>query len=299
MNDCFFHQKWKFLCVSVCALLLSAWVYGQEANQARGYVRAEDGSPVRGASVIVTNKGTRFSVGTQTDSSGFFEFRNLPAGDAYAFNISSTGYTEEHLSGYSINARSNISLLVKLKSKTTDLNEVIVIGYGTQKLRDVNAAIVSVKPEHMDKTTQPSIDNLLQGQAAGVTVFNSSEPGGGVSVLIRGATSAAAGNGPLVVIDGFPVIYDAVEPGTGKYYNGGRGALNDINPNDVASIQVLKDAAATSIYGARGSNGVILITTKRAKLGSVVEGAISTSVQTIAKRPELLTAKEFLIEQNR
>ncbi|MBD1420595.1 SusC/RagA family TonB-linked outer membrane protein [Sphingobacterium chuzhouense] len=295
-----FFREWKKSFLIFYTICLTGFAFGQNSNSAKGYVRDDKGEPLGGASIVVTNTISGFTSGTSSDSSGYFEFRHLPIGDTYSFTISNTGYIEEKLSGYRIKENSNISLLVKLKAQVTDLDEVIVIGYGTQRRKDVNAAIVSVNPEHIDKTSQPSIDNLLQGQASGVTVTNSSEPGGGVSVLIRGATSAAAGNGPLVVIDGFPVIYDAVEPGSGnKYYNGGRGALNDINPNDIESIQVLKDAAATSIYGARGSNGVILITTKRAKLGSVVEGSLNTSYQTIARRPQLLTAKEFLVEQNR
>ncbi|GAB3425896.1 SusC/RagA family TonB-linked outer membrane protein [Niabella aquatica] len=295
-----FFLKWKPFFLAFCAICITNLVFSQVTNLVKGYVRDEEGAPLVGASIVVTNTASGFTSGTVSDSTGYFEFSHLPVGDAYSFSISNTGYKEEVLSGYKIKENSNISLLIKLKSQVTNIEEVIVIGYGTQRRKDVNAAIVSVRPEQLDKTSQPSIDNMLQGQASGVTVTNANEPGGGVSVLIRGATSAAAGNGPLVVIDGFPVIYDAVEPGSGnKYYNGGRGALNDINPNDVESIQVLKDAAATSIYGARGSNGVILITTKRAKVGSVVEGSINTSFQTIARRPELLTAKEFLIEQNR
>ncbi|MFT3904220.1 MAG: TonB-dependent receptor [Niabella sp.] len=295
-----FFLKWKRSVLVFCAICITDIVFGQTPNLVKGYVRDEEGRPLTGASIVVSNMRSGFTSGTASDSTGYFEFRHLPVGDSYSFSISNTGYTEEKLSGYKIKEDSNISLLIKLKEQIRGLDEVIVIGYGTQRRKDVNAAIVSVRPEQLDKTSQPSIDNMLQGQASGVTVTNANEPGGGVSVLIRGATSAAAGNGPLVVIDGFPVIYDAVEPGSGnKYYNGGRGALNDINPNDVASIQVLKDAAATSIYGARGSNGVILITTKRAKIGSVVEASLNTSVQAIARRPRLLTAKEFLIEQNR
>lgn len=300
MYYCFWFRKGKSILLMLLALFTVNGLFAQTFNVIKGQVRDEEGRSVAAASVVVTNNATAFSAGTLTDSLGYFELKNIPAGDAYSFTVTSSGYQEEKMSGYKIKANSNISLLIKLKLQTTDMNEVIVIGYGTQKRKDVNAAIVSIKPELLDKTSQPSIDNLLQGQAAGVTVTNASEPGGGVSVLIRGATSAAAGNGPLVVIDGFPVIYDPVDPGSGnKFYNGGRGALNDINPNDIASIQILKDAAATSIYGARGSNGVILITTKRAKTGSQVEGAFNTSFQTVVQRPKLLTAKEFLIEQNR
>jgi TonB-linked SusC/RagA family outer membrane protein len=254
-----------------------------------GKVTNDKQEPLKGVSVALKNS----IIGTSTDDNGAF---NLNIGNKSGTLIFSyVGYKERQ-----VNVTASTQLNIVLQPENDSLDQIVVIGYGTQRKRDVNAAITSVKPEQLDKTSQTSVDQMLQGQAAGVTTFNSTQPGGGVSVLIRGATSTGAGNGPLVVIDGFPVIYDPVEPGSGnKYYFGGRGALNDINPNDIASIEILKDASATAIYGARGSNGVILITTKRAKLGSSVEYTFNASVQDIAKRPELLNAKEFLVEQNR
>lgn len=254
----------------------------------KGQVKDEKGEVMPGVSVKIKNESTS----TITDASGNFSIPIFSKNDRLVFSY--IGYeTQEAL----VNGRLFIN--ISMQTQASALDQVIVVGYGTQKKSDVNAAIVSINPGKIDKTAQPSIDHMLQGQAAGLTVMNSSQPGGGTTVNIRGATSTGAGNGPLVVIDGFPVIYDGVEPGSGNKYNfGSRGALNDINPNDIASIEILKDASATAIYGARGSNGVILITTKRGKVGSEVTYSANTSFQQIVNRPELLNAKEFLIEQN-
>jgi TonB-linked SusC/RagA family outer membrane protein len=254
----------------------------------KGQVKNENGEPMPGVSVRIKS-GT---VSAITDATGNFSIAVLNDEDKLIFSY--VGYESQEVP---VNGRPLIN--ITLKSQTSALDQVVVVGYGTQKKSDVNAAIVSINPDRIDKTAQPSIDQMLQGQAAGLSITNSSQPGGGTVVNIRGATSTGAGNGPLVVIDGFPVIYDAVEPGSGNKYNlGSRGALNDINPNDIASIEILKDASATAIYGARGSNGVILITTKRGKVGSEVTYSVNTSVQDLVNKPELLNAKEYLIEQN-
>ncbi|WP_158280716.1 SusC/RagA family TonB-linked outer membrane protein [Pararcticibacter amylolyticus] len=254
----------------------------------KGRVTDQRGEPLPGVSVKIKGEPT----GVVTDIQGTFSINVQSDNQVLVFTYVGFAPREVPVKGKS-------TIEISLKEQVTSLNEIVVVGYGTQKKSDVNAAIVSVKPEQIDRTAQPAIDQMLQGQAAGLTVFNSSQPGGGVSLFIRGQTSTGAGNGPLVVIDGFPVIYDAVEPGSGNKYNmGGRGALNDINPNDIASIEILKDASATAIYGARASNGVILITTKRAKAGVSVDYSFNTSYQSIAKKPELLNAREYMTEQN-
>ncbi|PST81831.1 SusC/RagA family TonB-linked outer membrane protein [Pedobacter yulinensis] len=263
----------------------------QPARQLRvtGRVSNERGEPMSGVNVLHRESKRAVTSG----ENGTFSIEIPAAGGALVFSF--VGYQSQEIT---VPASGN--LLVTLQPQAQSMEEVVVLGYGTQKRSDVNASIVSIKPEIIDKTAQPSIDQMLQGQAAGLTVVNSSQPGGGTVVNIRGATSTGAGNGPLVVIDGFPVIYDPVEPGSGnKYNNGSRGALNDINPNDIASIEILKDASATAIYGARGSNGVILITTKRGRQGSSIEYNLNTSVQEITRAPELLNATEFMVEQNK
>jgi TonB-linked SusC/RagA family outer membrane protein len=252
-----------------------------------GTVTDVSGSSLQGASINIRNS----SRGTLTDKDGRF---SMEVSDTDVLVITYTGYVPEEVTVESGNA-----LNIRLSPGSGALNDVVVIGYGTQKKRDVTGAISSVKPEQLDKATAPTVTQMLQGQAAGLTVFNTSQPGGSSALYIRGATSTGAGNDPLIVIDGFPIVNDAVEPGSGnKYYMGSRSFLNDINPNDIASIEVLKDASATAIYGARGSNGVILITTRRGKTGTDISYDFNTTVQTMAKRPELLDGKNFMIQQN-
>ncbi|GGH13651.1 SusC/RagA family TonB-linked outer membrane protein [Mucilaginibacter phyllosphaerae] len=160
---------------------------------------------------------------------------------------------------------------VKLKSSTTSLNEVVAIGYGAQKRQDVNGAISSVTAKDIQNIPQTSIDQMLQGKAAGVTITNGSgAPGSSASVHIRGITSLSGSNEPLYVVDGVFIGGAAISTNTNQ--NNGENTISPlsyINPNDIASIDILKDASATAIYGSRASNGVIIITTKKGKNGSV------------------------------
>ncbi|SEP08071.1 TonB-linked outer membrane protein, SusC/RagA family [Mucilaginibacter gossypiicola] len=181
-----------------------------------------------------------------------------------------------------------ISINVVLQEDNKELKEVVVVGYGNQERKDVTGAVGSVKMNNVKEIKTASLDLKLAGQLAGVTVNQvTGTPGGGVSVNIRGAGSVGAGDDPLYVIDGFPI-----SPGFDQYQN----PLSTINPDDIESISVLKDAASTAIYGSRGSNGVILVTTKRAKKGeSSVTVNTSTGVQTILPQSKLkmMTATEF------
>ena len=146
-----------------------------------------------------------------------------------------------------ISGRNQIS--VSLKNTVSNLNEVVVVGYGTQKRKDVTGAVSSVSAATIAKVPVTTLDQALQGRAPGVQVINNdASPGGNISVLIRGIGSlASGGNNPLYVVDGYPTT----------------GGINNINPNDIASIDVLKDASATAIYGIRAANGVVIITTKK------------------------------------
>lgn len=185
-----------------------------------------------------------------------------------------------------INKRTEIN--VTLEEDNTQMSEVVVIGYGNLERKDVTGAVGSVKMGNIQEIKAASIDLKLAGQLAGVTVNQvTGTPGGGVSINVRGAGSIGAGDDPLYVIDGFPV-----SPGFDQYSN----PLSTINPDDIESISVLKDAASTAIYGSRGSNGVILITTKRAKKGeSGVTVNTSTGIQRILPQSKLkmMTAAEF------
>lgn len=254
-----------------------------------GTVLDENGDPVIGANIV--EKGT--TNGTATDVDGRF---SLQVAESAVIHISYLGYVATDVSTLGKN-----SFNVVLQEDTRTLEEVVVVGYGTMKKSDVNAAIVSVKAEDLVKVSSPDFSEMLMGRAAGLTVTQSSaQPGGGVEVLIRGGASTGAGNQPLYVIDGFPIVNDGVSPGSGNQWSAGNHSpLSDINPNDIASIEILKDASATAIYGARGANGVVLVTTKRGTNKTRVEYNLITSVQSIIKKPELLNGREFMIEQNR
>ena len=189
-------------------------------------------------------------------------------------------------------------LSVTMSEDTDMLDEVIVVGYGTMKKKDLTGAVASVKMDDAPVGTVSTISHALAGKAAGLQVnMVSAQPGSGSNFRIRGAASVNAGNDPLVIIDGFPVnptSDDAIK--TGKYDAGSSdNILASINPNDIESMQILKDASATAIYGARGANGVVLITTKQGKQGKLqvsYDGYVG--FQNVYKMPDLLNAKEYM-----
>ena len=176
------------------------------------------------------------------------------------------------------------------------LEEVVVIGYGTQKKKDLTGSSAQVSAEDFNGGVVTSPEMLIQGKAAGITITpTNGEPGGGVSVRVRGGTSISSSNEPLYVIDGMPVqSANTLPDGTGLTGGSQRNPLSRLNPNDIESITVLKDASATAIYGARGANGVVLITTKKGKGGAMsVDYNYQVSASTLAKKLDLLTADEY------
>lgn len=241
-----------------------------------GQVKDENGETLPG--VTVTVKGTNNAV--ITDAEGHF---NIEADDNAVLLFSFVGYS---VTNEPVNGRSVIN--IQLKQNNQQLNDVVVIGYGNQSRKDVTGAVGTVKMANVAEIKTASLDLKLAGQLAGVTVNQvTGTPGGGVAINIRGAGSVGAGDDPLYVVDGFPL-----SPEFDQYSN----PLSTINPDDIESINVLKDAASTAIYGSRGANGVILITTKRAKKGdSNVTLSSSTGVQTILSQSKLkmMTAQEY------
>jgi len=222
------------------------------------------------ANITVQVKGT--STSTQTNNSGNYTI-SAPANGTLVFTAVGFGTQET-----GVNNRSSID--VNLQSTTAQLEQVVVVGYGTQRRKDVTGAVSSVTAAQIEKVPVNTIDQALQGRAAGVQVVNNDgRPGGGVSVQIRGVGSLAAnGNEPLYVVDGYPIS----------------GGLNNINPNDIATIDVLKDASAASIYGVRAANGVVIITTKRGRKDGVqVTLDANNSFQSKPKRYDVLNAQEF------
>jgi TonB-dependent starch-binding outer membrane protein SusC len=216
-----------------------------------GKVLDDKGAPVPNASVLVM--GTQ--VGTTTKSDGSFSL-NVPS-TGKTLVISSVNFTKQEVRLGASNTYS-----ITLKASADDLEEVIVTGYQQQKKREVNAAVSRIDAKQIENIPVPSVDRLLQGRASGVQVnANNGVPGGAVNILIRGAGSINAGTQPLFVVDGIQIN------GTTTNIQTQTNPIAFLNPDDVESFEILKDAAATSIYGARGGNGVVLITTKKGKAG--------------------------------
>lgn len=187
---------------------------------------------------------------------------------------------------------------VTMEEDVEALDEVVVVGYGTTKKTDITGSVASVSEKYFNKGVTVSPEQLIAGKVSGVQIVQSSgEPGGGINVNIRGMGSLNAGNSPLYVVDGFPIDNSSTVSGTGSNFTGMRTArnpLNSINPNDIASIEVLKDASASAIYGSRGANGVVLITTKRGTTGALkVDYDTYFGIQNVMNDLELLSAEEY------
>ncbi len=245
---------------------------------------AKDGSPIAAASVVV--KGA--SVGTKTTADGSFAI-TIPSTVAKLV-ISSVGYSSRE-----VDATGNIA--VSLNQTSNQLNEVVVVGYGTRKVKDATGSVVSLGEKSFNKGVIASPEELLQGRTAGVNVTsNSGEPGGAINVTIRGTSSVRSNNNPLYVVDGVP-LYGGGMTGSGLSVEGSttaRNPLSFINPNDIENISILKDASSAAIYGARGANGVVLITTKSGKGKPSLTFNMTTSVATPAARYDLANPQEFM-----
>ena len=272
-------------------LLVLLYVFVSVQVQAQGSISGlikdrETGNPIIGAT-ITSSSGIKTSSGPD----GKFSI-NLNPNDK-SITISFVGY---ELKTESIDGREFYD--ITLTSSENALNEVVVIGYGTAKRSDVTGAVSSLNEKDFNKGVNTSPEQLLAGKVAGVQVVQSSgEPGGGISVNIRGMGSINASNSPLYVVDGFPIDNSVTVGGTGANFTGmksARNPLNAINPNDIASIEVLKDASATAIYGSRGANGVVMITTKRGKTGGLkVDYDGYYGVQNVQHDLDILNAEEY------
>ena len=214
----------------------------------------KDGAPVSGASVAA--KGT--TTGTSTAADGSFQL-SVPA-SAKVLVVSSVGFGTVE-----VNITDNMNIV--LAASGSNLNEVVVVGYGSARKKDLTGAVAQVKAKDFNKGVLTGADQLIQGKVAGVQVVNNSgAPGGATTVRVRGSASIRSSNQPLFVVDGVPLDSGNARPGLGNSLGGipGGNPLNFINPNDIASMEILKDASAAAIYGSRGANGVILITTIKA-----------------------------------
>ncbi|WAC42372.1 TonB-dependent receptor [Pedobacter sp. SL55] len=258
-----------------------------EKIKVNGMVTEADNQPIIGAGVKI--KGTTET--TVTDQNGKF---SLLAEKGATLLISYVGFVSEE-----IQAVAGKTLKVVLEESNIVMNEVVVVGYGTVRKRDLTGSISTLKSENFNVGLMTSPTQLMQGRVAGVNITsNGGEPGVGMTVRVRGANSIRSGQDPLYVVDGVPLDITDVQASGGSISGVGASAkknpLNFLNTDDIESIEVLKDASATAIYGARGSNGVVLVTTKKGKKG---DGSVNysgyTSVSELPKKLDVLTADEF------
>jgi len=256
----------------------------------RGKVTNEKGEPLVGVTILEKGKLN----GTSTNEKG--EFTLSLINEKATLVITSTGYE-----GTEISVENKSTVKIKLISTAKTLDDIVVIGYGTVKKSDLTGSVSKVKLENAAQQTSSSYEQLLQGKASGVNITqNSGDPGSGITFNIRGTTSLGS-NQPLIVIDGVPVESDNAtvfaKPGADYFTSQAQpgNALANINPNDIESIEVLKDASSTAIYGSRGANGVVMITTKRGKAGrDKVSYNYRYDASQIPKEIPMLNSTQFL-----
>ena len=245
---------------------------------------SQDGLP--GVTVIISNIDGSNKQGTTTNENGDFSFSNLETGKTYKLEFSFIGYEKQSIDSFMLTEQNKNSLAVTLKESTSDLAEVVVVGYGTTNKKDVTGSVKSLKSAEFNSGIINSPEQLLQGKVSGVNVTSSTgEPGGAQNITVRGPGGLRTGSTPLFVVDGMALDNSATGSGN---------PLNFLNPSDIESMDVLKDASATAIYGARGANGVILITTKKGKAGKAsVNYSGSFGLSKMARPLDLLSADEF------
>jgi TonB-dependent starch-binding outer membrane protein SusC len=281
-------MKQTLRCLWLALLLLGAQEALAQRTITGKVLSGEDNSPLPGVNVLI--KGT--TVGTATDADGIYKL-SLPAG-SNVLVFSSIGFLTQEVD---VGNRSVVDLTLATDAKT--ITEVVVVGYGEQDRRTVTSSIASVSAKELKDMPVPSADQLLQGRASGVQIgAQSGTPGGGMFVRVRGTTSITANNDPLYIVDG-------VFMNNSNLSNTGLGGqvtnpIADLNPADIESMEVLKDANATAIYGARGANGVVIITTKRGKLnsGTKVNLGYYKAFSSAWRLPEVVDGPTFGLLQN-
>ena len=251
---------------------------------------ARNGEALIGASVIVKSEKGK---GVVTDIDGRFALQTKTEAPL-TLRVEYVGYRPLDVDVYDFEEPVEITLI----DNSSKLDEVVVVGYGTQKRNQLTGSVTTIKADIFEKAVAPTLDGALGGQVAGLNVTASSgQPGADSHIRIRGGNSVNASNEPLYVVDGFIYFKDAANNTTGiGAIEGSLNPLATINPNDIESIEVLKDVSATAIYGSRGANGVILITTKKGKIGegkAHINYNYSLGVSSIAKKLDLLTASEW------
>jgi TonB-linked SusC/RagA family outer membrane protein len=273
--------------LTVFLMVMAVSVYAQRQNLS-GKVTDSSGGALPGVTVVVI--GT--TVGTITDNNGEFKLQAPPNAKTLVFSFIGMERQEVPIAG-------KVIINVVLKEESVALEEVVAVGYGTMKKSDITGSVTSVKTEELSRSGSISIDQALAGKVAGVTVTQSSGvPGSGSFVKIRGISSMQ-GSAPLYVIDGVPMDNTSLSSINGGEAGGTLSPLSSINPNDIESMEILKDASATAIYGSRGANGVVLITTKSGKSGiGKIEVNAEYGITAIPDFIDLQDANQYVLTRN-
>lgn len=277
-------KKNRLLVLIINLLFICSGIYAQNHSISGKVTDATNGEPIPGVNVFV--KGT--TNGTITDVEGNYQI-TANAGDVIEFSF--IGMITK-----TVKLKGQTEVDMAMASDLVDLDEVVVVGYGTVKRSDLTGSVVSVTSEDLDQVKAPSFAEALQGRIAGVQISSQSgEPGSGVNITIRGANSINAGTQPLYVIDGIQVDMSSSEVANSSLGASTTGnPLSSINPSDIANIEVLKDASATAIYGSRGANGVVIITTKGGERGKGRFNVdVYTSISKASKQLDVLDAVDY------
>lgn len=280
----------NLLAILVC-LLCSTNAFTQDFNLS-GKISDESGSPLPGVSVSIKNT----KLITITDANGNFKISTPSSSQTIVF--SSLGMQAQE-----IPIGNRVTFNITLRSSNTLLSDVVIIGYGTMKKSDLTGSVARIEREEFVRDVPTNILQAIQGKIAGVNVTqNDGAPGAGLSIRIRGSNSFLGGTEPLYVIDGIP--FNNASSGStpmsiGEDEKQTLNAMSFINPNDIETIDILKDASATAIYGSRGANGVVLITTKKGKAGKdKIEGSFNVGMAQVSRRIDVLTPTEYAEYQN-
>lgn len=278
--------KHLFLIAFLFPLILSAQI------TADGTILDQANSPIPGVSILI--KGTTKGIVSDFDGNFSIELEESSS----TLIISSLGYVAQE-----ITVTNSEKLIIILIEDSQKLKEVVVIGYGSVNKKDITGSIATIKPTENSVTQSRNIESLIQGRAAGVQVSGGTEPGAPSSIRIRGLNSLTSNTEPLYVIDGIIVdsaTEDTLDPLTGgSSYLAPQGGITGVNPRDIESIKILKDASATAIYGSRGANGVIIITTKKGKAGEVkFNFSTASKIGTITNNIDVLSTNQYVSYQN-
>ncbi|WP_293913005.1 MULTISPECIES: SusC/RagA family TonB-linked outer membrane protein [unclassified Sphingobacterium] len=278
-------KKLLVQCMMTMSLLFVSFIVVAQTRVLTGKVVDESANPLAGATIKV--KGS--TIATSSSVSGAFSVE-IPT-DAQSLEVSFIGYITKD-----VPISGNDITITMEPNADHGLDEVVVIGYGTARKKDLTGAMVTIGAKDFNKGLMTSPDQLIQGKTPGVMVINNTgQPGGSTTVRIRGNSSIRASNNPLFVLDGVPMSGNSPLPeGRGGFSSDRGNPLTYLNPGDIASMDILKDASATAIYGSRGANGVVIITTKKGKIGSPeVSVGASTGISSMREYPDVLTAARF------